>query len=68
MDYLKSSGIGESLRSEHATTARVRKLVVKMLTEPCYEKASQKARLNAQKYDIKVSLPELIRNTQRAQN
>ncbi|MDF1831233.1 MAG: glycosyl transferase family 1 [Porticoccaceae bacterium] len=68
MDYLTSSGIGESLRSEHATVVRVRKLIVKMLTETRYEEASQQARLNAQKYNVKVSLPELIQNAQRARN
>ncbi len=68
MDYLTSSGIGESLRSEYATIVRVRKLAAKMLTEPRYEEASQRAHLNTKKYDVKVSLPELIKNAQRAQN
>ncbi|MBV1927910.1 MAG: glycosyltransferase [Gammaproteobacteria bacterium] len=68
MSCLASSGIGESLRSEHVKVLRVRKLVQKMLTETHYKDAAQKARLAAQSYNIKSSLPELIKNALRPQN
>jgi len=62
MSYLASSGIGESLRSEHADTMPVRKLVQKILAETHYKDAAQKARLAAQSYNIKTHLPELIKS------
>lgn len=73
MGYLASSGIGESLRSEHANVVRVRELAEKILTETHhyethYKDAAQKARLAAQGYDIKTRLPELIKSALRPQN
>jgi len=61
MGYLASSGIGESLRSEHADVVRVRELAEKILAETHYKDAAQKARLVAQGYDLKTHLSELIK-------
>lgn len=68
MGYLASSGIGESLRSEHANAKLVRKLVQKILTETHYKDAAQKARLAAQGYNIKTRLPDLIKSGLLPQN
>ena len=68
MGYLASSGIGESLRSEHADVVRVRELAEKILAENHYKDAAQKARLAAQGYDIKTRLPGVIKKALRPHN
>ena len=68
MNYLASSGIGESLRSEHANVVHVREMVEKILAETHYKDAAQKACLAAQGYNLKTRLPELITSALRQQN
>ncbi|MEZ0186583.1 MAG: glycosyltransferase [Candidatus Reddybacter sp.] len=68
MGYLASSGIGESLRSEHADVMRVRKLAEKILAETHYKDAAQKARLATQGYDLKTHLAELIKSALHPRN
>lgn len=60
MSYLASSGIGESLRSEHANVARVRELAKKILTEIHYKTAAKNALQTAQSYDTTTRLQTLI--------
>ena len=61
MSYLASSGIGESLRSEHANVERVRELAEKTLVEARYKDAAQKACLAARNYKLEQQLPARIR-------
>ena len=61
MSYLASSGIGESLRSEHANVERVRELAEKILVEAHYKDAAQKACLAARNYKLEQQLPARIR-------
>ena len=68
MGYLASSGIGESLRSEHADVAHVRELAEKILAETHYKDAAHKARLAAEGYNLKTHLPELIKRVLRPRN
>lgn len=60
MGYLASSGIGESLRSEHANVPRVRELAQKILHSTDYKKTAAQALQATQSYDIATHLPNLI--------
>jgi len=60
MGYLASSGIGESLRSEHADVERVRELIKKLLSNSRYKKSATQASQTAIRYDITTRLPTLI--------
>ena len=63
MGYLASSGIGESLRSEHASVDRVRELTQKVLHSAHYKKAATQAFQAAQSYDISTHFPDLLMRT-----
>lgn len=60
MGHLASSGIGESLRSEHAYVERVRELAKKILDETHYKTSAKNALQTAQNYEITTRLQTLI--------
>ncbi len=60
MSYLASSGIGESLRSEHANVERVGELTKKLLSNSRYQKSATQALQTALRYDVTTHLPTLI--------
>ncbi len=60
MSYLCCSGIGETLRSEHVSTTKIRELTQKLLSEPGYVKAAELAQTATQNYKLRHQLPKLI--------
>ncbi len=60
MSYLTRSGIGKSLRTEHANTTRIRELAKQLLNETHYKDAANKAQLASRNYALATQLPKLV--------
>jgi UDP:flavonoid glycosyltransferase YjiC (YdhE family) len=60
MSYLSAAGIGEVIRSEKAGVEQIRKAVEKLLNEPHYKDAAEKALKSAQSYNPQALFRSLV--------
>ena len=64
MSHLSAAGIGEVIRSEKAGVEQIRKTVERLLNEPHYRGAAEKAMKSAQSYNPQAQIRSFIQEVQ----